>query len=95
MKRYFLVFITFAIVTTSESNSQEKTPSNPNYLGISVSAYILPNPINFSLDALKYNGKTYQGVTLGFTAFLDVIPIDGNAGHLTYTRLAPKSKRIF
>ncbi|HES59502.1 MAG TPA: hypothetical protein ENO18_03635 [Caldithrix sp.] len=76
-------------------NAQEPNEYKPYYIGVSVFTSLLWFPTNLSFDYLKYNGKAYNGITAGYTKLLSGLGYGGGGAHLTYTRLAPKSRGYF
>ena len=95
MKRIHTVILVILFLSQDYLIAQEPTEYKPAYIGISAFTSLLWFPTNLSLDFLKYKGKAYHGITLGYTKLLTGLGYGGGGAHLTYTRLAPKKRGFF
>ena len=103
MKKLCLVFLMIGFLSQINLMAQEQTGYKSTYMGVSAFLSLLPLPTNLSFDLLKYNGKAYHGITVGYTklligsgyGFIEDLRNHYGGAHLTYTRLSPRKRGFF
>jgi len=66
MRTLAFILITSTIFSLTSLQAQDNTETQADYyLGASAFISLLPLPLNLSIDALKYSGRAYHGVTFG------------------------------